>query len=79
MSRYERDQYFEALCALRSSYTSLGDDDRRSSLLVDDAVVYAEAVMQALSAEDAAEDAAADAEAPADAAPETMPSGESRD
>jgi hypothetical protein len=75
MSRYERDQYFEALYALRRSYASLGEDDRRSSLLVDDAVVYAEAVMQAL----AAEDAAADYEAPADAATETMPSSDSRD
>jgi hypothetical protein len=75
MSRYERDQYFEALYAMRSSYASLGDDDRRSSLLVDDAVLYAEAVMQALAAEDAADDA----EAPADEATETMPSSESRD
>jgi hypothetical protein len=73
MSRYERDQYFEALYALRRSYASLGDNDRRSALLVDDAVVYAEAVMQALAAEDTAEDA----EAPADEATETMPSSES--
>jgi len=76
MSRYERDQYFEALYALRRAYASLGDDDRRSSLLVDDAVIYAEAVMQALAAEDAA---AAVAEAPADAATETMPTGDPRD
>ena len=75
MSRYERDQYFEALYALRRSYASLGDDDRRSSLLVDDAVLYGEAVMQALTAEDAA----ADYEAPADAPTETMPSGDPRD
>jgi hypothetical protein len=76
MSRYERDQYFEALYALRGAYTRLGDDDRRSSLLVDDAVLYAEAVMQAL----AAEDAAADAQADADGIPsESIPTGDPRD
>ena len=75
MSRYERNQYFEALYAMRHAYASLGEDDRRSSLLVDDAVQYAGAVMEAL----AAEDAAAGTDAPADAATETTPSGESRD
>ena len=54
MSRYERGQYFEALCGLRDAYTARSDDDRRSSLLVDDAIVYAEAVMRALDEKESA-------------------------
>ena len=47
MSRYERTQYFEALCRLRATHEAAGDDDRRSILSVDDAIAYAEAVMVA--------------------------------
>jgi hypothetical protein len=61
MSRYERGQYFEALCGLRDAYGQLSDDDRRSALLVNDAIVYAEAVMRALDAEESAADLAEDA------------------
>jgi hypothetical protein len=61
MSRYDRGQYFEALCGLRDAYSLRSDDDRRSALLIDDAVTYAEAVMNALNAEDTMADLAADA------------------
>ena len=61
MSRYERDQYFEALCAMRDAYARLADDDRRSSLLIGDAIIYAEAVMQAIAIEKSIADLAADA------------------
>jgi hypothetical protein len=61
MSRYERGQYFEALVGLRAAYAARPDDDRRSSLLIDDAILYAEAVLKALEEEDAIADLAADA------------------
>ena len=64
MSRYERGQYFEALCALRDAYTARSEDDRRSSLLINDAMIYAEAVMHALDAKESAADIAADAGIP---------------
>ena len=61
MSRYERGRYFEAICALRDGYASRSDEDRRSILLVGDAILYAEAVMRALDDGDDALDIAADA------------------
>lgn len=70
MSRYERGQYFEALCGLRTAYAGRSDDDRRSSLLINDAIVYAEAVMRALDDEESAADLAADAAIPTET--ETM-------
>jgi hypothetical protein len=74
MSRYERDQFFAALCTLRDAYACLSDDDRRSSLMIEDAVTCAEAVMQALHAADTAADVAADAAFAA----ETIRSGDVR-
>lgn len=61
MSRYERSQFFEALCGLRGAYTARSDDDRRSSLLVNDAITYAEAVMLALDEKETAVDLVEDA------------------
>ena len=54
MTRYERDQYFEALWAVRDAYATRSDEDRASHLSISDAVLYAEAVMQALDADDLA-------------------------
>ena len=51
MSRYERRQFFEALCTMREGYANRSDDDRRSALSVDDAIIYAEAVLTALEAD----------------------------
>ena len=48
MSRYERSQYLETLCSLRAWYLAAPADDRRSTLSIEDAIVYAEAVMVAL-------------------------------
>jgi hypothetical protein len=45
MSRYERHAYFEQLVALK--LRPMGDDDRRAVISIDDAVIYAEAVMLA--------------------------------
>ena len=53
MSRYERSQHFEALVRLRIAYAAGTDFDRRSILSIEDAIAYGEAVMAALSAEDA--------------------------
>ena len=75
MSSYERGQYFEALCELRDAYTKLTDDDRRSSLLIGDAVIYAEAVMQAIEIEKSIADLAADA----GITTQTIPSFDARD
>jgi hypothetical protein len=52
MSRYDRNRYFEDLCVLRFRYDTLGDEDRQSVISIDDAVIYAEAVLAALSADD---------------------------
>jgi hypothetical protein len=60
MNRFERGQFFEALCGLRNAYAERSDDDRRSSLLINDAVIYAEAVMRALDDNTSAADLAAD-------------------
>ncbi len=75
MSRYERGRYFEALCGLRDAYAERSDDDRRSSLLINDAITYAEAVMRAL---DDDETAAMLAEEAAIAA-QSLPAGDPRD
>ena len=61
MTRFERDQFFEALCRLRDAYAVRSDADRRSTLLIGDAIVYAEAVMRALAVEDLAAAVAIDA------------------
>ena len=47
MGRSERRDYFERLCSLRDSYGAR-PDDRRGTLSIEDAVIYAEAVMLAL-------------------------------
>ena len=52
MSRYQRTQFFEALCSLQATYAERSDFDRRSVLSIDDAIAYAEAVMIATSAEE---------------------------
>jgi hypothetical protein len=54
MSRYERNQYFEALSAMRDAYASRSPEDRGAHLSIADALAYAEAVMLALDAEDLA-------------------------
>jgi hypothetical protein len=54
MSRYERNQYFEALSAMRDAYATRSDEDRGAHLSMSDALAYAEALMLALDAEDLA-------------------------
>jgi hypothetical protein len=62
MGRYERRQFFESLVDMRDRYTDRSEDDRPSTpMLIDDAMIYAEAVMLALHAES---QAAAQAAAP---------------
>jgi hypothetical protein len=51
MTRFERMQFFEALCDLRAAYASRSDADRRPELSIEDAIAYAEAVMFAIDAE----------------------------
>ena len=51
MTRYERMQFFEALCDLRAAYASRSDADRRPELSIEDAIAYAEAVMLAFDVE----------------------------
>jgi hypothetical protein len=75
MSRYERGRFFEVLCGLRDAYAERSDDDRRSSLLINDAVTYAEAVMLALDEKVTAADLAADA----GITTLTIPAGDPRD
>jgi hypothetical protein len=75
MSRYDRSQYFEALVGLRNAYAERTDDDRSSALMIHDAATYAEAVMQALEAEESA----AELEAIAAATTESMLSADPRD
>jgi hypothetical protein len=60
MGRSERRDFFERLCSLRDSYGA-GPDDRRGTLSIEDAVIYAEAVILALD-----EPARVDAETAAD-------------
>jgi hypothetical protein len=54
MSRYERNQYFESLWAMRDAYASRSSEDRGAHLSISDALAYAEALMLALDAEDLA-------------------------
>ena len=75
MRRYDRDQFFEALCRLRDAYAVRSDADRRSSFLIADAVVYAEAVMCAHAVEDLAAAIAIDALI----APEVLRAADPRD
>ena len=75
MSRFERDQFFEALCRLRDAYAVRSEADRRSTFLIVDAIVYAEAAMRALAVEDLAAAVAIDAAI----APEAMRSADARD
>jgi hypothetical protein len=75
MSRYERGRFFETLVGLRDAYAGRTDDDRRSTLLINDAILYAEAVMRALDEEDAMADLAADAGIPT----ESITQGDPRD
>jgi hypothetical protein len=74
MSRYERAQFFETLYAMRDGYAARGDEDRRSTLSVDDAIIYADAVITAIAAEEllVAEDHGVAIEEPA-------PTGDPRD
>jgi hypothetical protein len=51
MTRYERMQFFEALCELRVAYAARSDADRRPAISIEDAISYAEAVMYAVEAE----------------------------
>lgn len=51
MSRYERNQFFDEIYRLREGYANASTDDRRVTLSVDDAILYAEAVMGALEIE----------------------------
>lgn len=48
MTRYERDQFFTALCQLRERYSHRGDDDRVGTLSMEDIVAWAEREMVAL-------------------------------
>jgi hypothetical protein len=74
MTRYERAQFFETICAMRDAYAARGDEDRRSALSIDDAVIYADAVITAI----AAESVVVVVEAPA-AIEEAAPTGDPRD
>jgi hypothetical protein len=72
MGRYERGQFFESLVDMRDRYTDRTEDDRPSTpMLIDDAMIYAQAVMLAIQAE--SEAAALAAMAPTEPAAETTP------
>ena len=75
MTRYERMQFFEALCDLQATYATRSDADRRSEISVEDVIAYAEAVMFAIEAE--AEEGRAFEELQAQ--PESTPMGDPRD
>ena len=75
MTRYERMQFFEALCDLQASYATRSDADRRPEISVEGVIAYAEAVMFAIEAE-AAEVRVFD-ELPVQ--PESTPMGDPRD
>ena len=51
MGRYERRTFFESLCEMREQYATRPVDDQPGSLLIEDAIIYAEAVMLALETE----------------------------
>ena len=48
MTRFERDQFFEALCRLREVYSHRDDDDRVGSVSIQEIVGWAEREMVAL-------------------------------
>ena len=50
MSRYERRIYFERLVELRRAYVTLGDDDRATTMTVDEAIAWAERELGSTSA-----------------------------
>jgi hypothetical protein len=76
MDRYERGQFFEALLGLRNAYANRSDDDRRAVLSSTDVIIYADAVMTALEAEDAEANANATVEANAAAPEQSTPLGD---
>ena len=43
MSRWERRQYFEALCALRARYATLGADDMQGAFAIETVIADASA------------------------------------
>jgi hypothetical protein len=47
MSRYERKVYFERLVELRLAYAVLDDDDRTSTMTIDEAIAWAERELEA--------------------------------
>ena len=53
MDRTERNRFFERIAVLRYRNRCAGDADRRSVMSIDDAVLWASAVMAALEAEQA--------------------------
>lgn len=48
MTRYERDQFFEALCRLREGYAHRDRDDRAGTVSIESVVGWAERAMVAL-------------------------------
>ena len=65
MGRYERKLYFDRLCEMRGAYGT-SPDDTRTTISIEDAIIYAEAVLTALEEHDretALEQFAIDAEA----------------
>ena len=52
MSRYERMNYFERLVELHLIYAMRGDEDRTTVMTIDEAINWAEAELEALSAAD---------------------------
>ena len=75
MTRYERMQFFEALCDLQATYATRSDADRRAEISVEDVIAYSEAVMFAIEAE--AEGGQVFDEVPTQ--PESTPMGDPRD
>ena len=69
-TRYERRMHFEALCKMREGYRNLSADDSTGTLLIEDAIIYSELVMDAIQAELADDIAALDAFAAAEATSE---------
>lgn len=51
MDKHERNRFFEQIAILRYRNRCAGDADRRSAISVDDAILWASAVMAALEAE----------------------------
>jgi hypothetical protein len=75
MGRYERRQFFESLVEMRDRYADRSADDRPGKpMSIQDAMIYAEAVMLALQAE--TEAAALAAIAPAESGTEGTTPGE---